>query len=235
MQGEGRHVGRRHLFVRLAGCPLRCRYCDSPESLVPVDHCRVMRAAGGDEIRPNPLDVRALDEIVATSAAAEPQLHALAVTGGEPLSQAGFLAEWLPGRTTRAPVLLETAATLPERLRHVLPWVDIVSADIKLPSNSGEPARWAEHEACLRAALGRDVYVKILVDDGTDRGEVETAVRLVASVDTGIPVFLQPITDPSDGRLCVSPERLEAFYRQIAGIGVEVRVVPQVHKALGIP
>jgi 7-carboxy-7-deazaguanine synthase len=235
VQGEGRHVGRRHLFVRLAGCPLRCRYCDSPESLVPVDHCRIMRAAGDDEIRPNPLGAQALDEIVAACAAAEPQLHALAVTGGEPLSQSGFLAEWLPERSTRVPVLLETAATQPERLREVLPWIDIVSADIKLPSNSGEPARWAEHEACLRAAVGRDVYVKVLVDEGTDRGEVETAVRLVASVDASIPVFLQPITEPSGRRLCVSPQGLESFYRQVAGLGVEVRVVPQVHKALGIP
>jgi len=48
-QGEGVHAGRRHLFVRLGGCPLRCRYCDTPESLVPTAQCRIL---GPDELRP---------------------------------------------------------------------------------------------------------------------------------------------------------------------------------------
>ena len=33
LQGEGLRVGERMVFVRLAGCPWRCRYCDTPESL----------------------------------------------------------------------------------------------------------------------------------------------------------------------------------------------------------
>jgi organic radical activating enzyme len=235
VQGEGRYVGCRHLFVRLAGCPLRCRYCDSPESLVPVPACHVAWGDGREELRPTPLSVSALDEIVATRAATEPRLHALAVTGGEPLAQASFLAEWLPQRSTRVPVLLETAATLPERLAQVLPWVDIVSADIKLPSNSGEPPRWAEHAACLRAAAGCEVYVKVLIDEDTDPEEIARAVRLVAEIDRDIPVFLQPITNPVDGRLCLRPQTLERFYRHVAGLGVEIRVVPQVHKTLGVP
>ena len=31
-QGEGIHVGRLQLFVRLAGCGLRCRYCDTVDA-----------------------------------------------------------------------------------------------------------------------------------------------------------------------------------------------------------
>ena len=53
-QGEGLHAGRRQLFVRFAGCPLRCRYCDTPESLVPVPECRVL-GPDGTERHPNPL------------------------------------------------------------------------------------------------------------------------------------------------------------------------------------
>src|SRR5437016_2506269 len=45
-QGEGAHAGRRQLFVRLGGCPLRCRYCDEPESLVPVAECRILGPDG---------------------------------------------------------------------------------------------------------------------------------------------------------------------------------------------
>ena len=33
IQGEGAHVGRRQVFLRLAGCNIRCTYCDQPEAL----------------------------------------------------------------------------------------------------------------------------------------------------------------------------------------------------------
>jgi pyruvate-formate lyase-activating enzyme len=190
---------------------------------------------GREDARTNPLGVEALDTVVAERAAAEPRLHALALTGGEPLAQAPFLAAWLPRRAIRLPVLLETAATLPAQLERVLPWIDIVSADIKLPSNSGEPPRWGAHEQCLRMSAGRDTYVKLLVDETTDPAELEAGARLVASVDMRIPVFLQPITDVSDGRLLIRASTLEAFYYRVARCGVDVRIVPQTHKVLGVP
>ncbi len=234
VQGEGLHVGRRHLFVRFGGCPLRCRYCDTPESLLPVDHCRLTFADGGTEQRPNPLAVDELDRLVAARAQSETRLHALALTGGEPLAQTDFLVAWLPVRRVRAPVLLETAATMPAQLRRVLPWIDIVSADIKLPSSTGERERWAEHEACLRLAAGRDVYVKMVVDEDTDPREVETGARLVAGVGEDIPVFLQPATGSTGGDVRVRAETLGRLYERAARVGVEVRVVPQIHKILGM-
>jgi len=214
---------------------LRCRYCDSAGSLVPAEACRVAWGDGKNDARPNPIDVGQLDDLVVRRAAEEPQLQALVLTGGEPLVQADFLTRWLSSRSIRIPVLLETAAVLPAQLERVLPWVDILGADIKLPSNSGEPARWAEHEACLRMSASTEVYVKIPVDEATEPGEIQRAVRLVASVSEGIPVFLQPITDPELGRLCIKPQALERFYRGVAGLGVEIRIVPQVHKILGVP
>src|SRR5262249_58416539 len=86
-QGEGSHAGRRQLFVRAGGCPLRCRWCDTPESLVPVATCRVL-GPDGTHVRPNPLTVAALDAEVRALAAAAPPLHAIALTGGEPVAQA---------------------------------------------------------------------------------------------------------------------------------------------------
>src|SRR5262249_28595000 len=167
-QGEGLQVGRRHLFVRFGGCPLRCRYCDQPESLSPVPRCTIT-TAGGVCTRPNPLDVEALDREVAHVVAGAPPLHAIAVTGGEPLAQAEFIPRWLTERTVRLPVLLETAGVLPDRLTRLLPLVDIVSLDVKCPSTTGERARWDEHRACFAAAAasGRDVYGKMPVDEDT--------------------------------------------------------------------
>ncbi|MEM9800788.1 MAG: 7-carboxy-7-deazaguanine synthase QueE, partial [Planctomycetota bacterium] len=31
-QGEGLYVGQPQVFLRLAGCPMRCRWCDTPGS-----------------------------------------------------------------------------------------------------------------------------------------------------------------------------------------------------------
>src|SRR5215471_4735294 len=93
-QGEGLHAGRRHLFVRFGGCPLRCRYCDTPESLVPVETCRVL-GPDGEHGLPNPLDVATLAHELRRLVATAPPLHAVAVTGGEPLAQVDFLDDWL--------------------------------------------------------------------------------------------------------------------------------------------
>src|SRR5438445_192596 len=76
-QGEGVHAGRRQLFARLGGCPLRCRYCDEPESLVPVAECRIL-GPDGMRGRANPFSPAALDaEVTALAAAAPPFLTPL--------------------------------------------------------------------------------------------------------------------------------------------------------------
>src|SRR4030095_3611348 len=88
-QGEGLHAGRRHLFLRFAGCPLRCRYCDTPESLVPVETCRVLGPDGAHRL-PNPLDAATLTREVRALAASAPPPHAIAITGGGPLAACGL-------------------------------------------------------------------------------------------------------------------------------------------------
>jgi organic radical activating enzyme len=234
-QGEGLHAGRRQLFVRFGGCPLRCRYCDTPASLVPAAECRML-GPDGERRRANPLSLHELDAEVSALAAAAPPLHALAVTGGEPLLQADVLLRWLETRRVRLPVLLETAGILPERLRRVLPAVAIVSLDVKCPSNTGERARWDEHAACLEAALGggREVYVKMPVDDGTAAEEVERGARLVAAIAPGVPLFLTPLTEPDGPRLTAGSPALERFHALASRHHPDVRVLPQLHKVLGI-
>jgi organic radical activating enzyme len=234
-QGEGIHAGRRQLFVRAAGCPLRCRWCDTPESLVPVPECRIL-GPDGMRRRANPFTVEALDAEVRTLAAAAPPLHAIALTGGEPVAQADFLAAWLEARSTRLPMLLETAGVLPHRLARLLPFVAIVSLDVKCPSNTGERARWDEHAACLAAAVGdgREVYVKMPVDEGTVPEDVERGARLVAAV-AGVPLFLTPLTRPDAPVFAISAPALERLHAIASRHHPDVRVLPQLHKVLGIP
>src|SRR5438445_4530258 len=91
-QGEGLFAGRRHLFLRLAGCNLRCGYCDTPESLERTPTCTVYSRGGSTLDRENPLTSTEVAVLLEPFLVA-PGLHALALTGGEPLVQSGFLVE----------------------------------------------------------------------------------------------------------------------------------------------
>lgn len=234
-QGEGAYAGEEHLFLRFAGCPLRCRYCDTPESLQRTRACTLHSSLGQATAElANPLRVEMLQALVCSVVERKPSVQRVAVTGGEPLVQWRFLSQVLPGLAELRPVLLETAGVHAEELTQVIEWVDVVSMDIKLPSNSGERPRWQEHEAFLRAASRRQVYVKVLVDEGTDEAEVEQAAQLVRRVAASTPVFLQPISS-HEGELAVSAARLQRFFACARRHLETVRVMPQLHKLLGIP
>ena len=112
----------------------------------------------------------------------------------------------------------------------------IVSLDLKCPSNTGERARWDEHAACLEAAVaaGRDVYVKMPVDEGTLAEEVEHGARLVAAVHPAVPLFLTPLTLPHGTDFTISAATLERLHAVASRRHPDVRVMPQLHKVLGI-
>ena len=70
LQGEADAVGWPTVFVRLTGCPLRCKYCDTSYAF-----------SGGESM--------SVDAVVA--AVAEHRTRHVCVTGGEPLAQKGCL------------------------------------------------------------------------------------------------------------------------------------------------
>jgi 7-carboxy-7-deazaguanine synthase len=231
-QGEGLHVGRRQLFLRLAGCNLRCRYCDTPDSLERLPAFRVFSDGEKPMLHQNPVSVGKVLDMVRPILMNEGPIDGTAITGGEPLLQADFLAELLVSDILPRPRLLETNGMLPERLAVVLAEVDIVSMDFKIPSNTGEPEFWAAHERFLAMARGK-VYVKILVDGGTDVAEVDRAARTVGSIAPETQVFLQPVTAPS-GEVPPTPT-LPLAYRVARQHLEHVRVLPQTHKMLSLP
>ena len=240
IQGEGLNVGSRQLFIRFALCDLRCHFCDSAHTWSVPKECRVEQTPGyrDFETYPNPVPLPVLLKWVDRQN--QPGLHdSITLTGGEPLLHAPFLVEFLPPlrQLTGLPIYLETGGHRPEQLAMVLPYIDLVGMDIKLPSVSGEN-RWQVHaeflQLCHDASV--EVFVKLIVDRNTNPGELEQAAQLVADVNPQIPVFLQPATPSESSPLPIStpsPEQVLAWQTLMKQILKPVRVVPQTHKMIG--
>jgi 7-carboxy-7-deazaguanine synthase len=234
-QGEGARVGEKQLFVRFAGCNLRCQYCDTPESLVRVPRCEVSYPSGGEETISNPIGVAALAAIVARFLAEDPGIARIALTGGEPMVQHRFITAWLRQEPPARGCLLETAATLSSGLEDLLPHLDTVSADIKLPSNSGEAPLWDRHrEFFIKCSVASRIYVKMPVCDATDDDEVRVGARLARELLPGALLYLQPITDPDGGAWRLGTSRMLALVAAAAAEAPRAVLLPQMHKMMAI-
>ena len=239
IQGEGAHVGERQIFLRLAGCNRDCAYCDQPEARTIPLQAMIEIAPGGREFMALPNPLRAETVARAIRMLDDARLHrALAVTGGEPLLQAGFLGALLPAvRESGLPVLLETNGTRPDALAALLPRVDIVSMDLKLKSATGRSMPVSLHERFLRTAAAADVelVVKAVVVKTTTLREIRRAAKLVASVAPDAPLVLQPVTPvrKRGGPRPPSPEWMLRLQEIAATVLRDVRVIPQTHKMTG--
>jgi 7-carboxy-7-deazaguanine synthase len=233
IQGEGALAGAKQLFVRFAGCNISCAYCDTPRARERENFGAYEKSpgAGPNVLFPNPVDARKLARIAADSmAGAEGSYHSISITGGEPLVQAEFLEEWLPLVRKKRPVFLETNGTLPKEAARLAHMVDFVSMDIKMPSAAKCGPFWDLHRDFIRACLKRNLSVKLTVSPEVDDYEVSKAAILVSKLSKVVPVFIQP----ASGGKSIGVEKLLAMHDTCARFLANVRVLPQVHKTLGI-
>jgi 7-carboxy-7-deazaguanine synthase len=243
IQGEGLNVGTRQIFIRFALCDLRCHFCDSAHTWSTPTTCRIERSPGlrDFEIYSNPVSLTQLIEWVKRQNIL-PLHDSISLTGGEPLLHAQFLVEFLPQvrRVTGLPIYLETGGHRPEKLANILPYLDSVGMDFKLPSVSGE-SHWQEHAKFLQLCYESqvEVFVKIIVSDKTDPTDLEDAGLLVAEVSPQIPIFLQPVTPLAASEqltqnpiFAPAPEQVLIWQALMKRFVKQVRVVPQTHKML---
>jgi len=244
IQGEGRYVGEPQVFLRLAGCPLRCRWCDTPGSWSPVrSEARIAAPRGTARAPSAATPFQALCWI----AEVEPGTpRTVSVTGGEPLLWPDFLLG-LRGLAGPRRLHLETAGGHPEELRRVADAFDHVSLDLKLPSDLGAPvpvageslpageAGWRDaRRASLAVVAGRDAVAKLVVS-GDRRGlDYRPLLADAAELAPDVPLFVQPVTPV--GEVPPAPAALIVEVAELArSAGLDVRVVPQVHRLLRVP
>ncbi len=221
IQGEGPWVGESQIFLRFAGCNLSCKYCDTGYAL----HVPVQYKVDDDKNYNNPATLTEIMDIIRGYGSSS---TTVSLTGGEPLLQDDYLKILLPVLKREGyRVYLETNATLPKQLAKILQWVDIVSADIKLPGFTGKDDIPKEHREFLHIAREKNLFVKVVVTDETVLDEISVAVDIIKDVDVNIPLVIQP--DIKMGSI----ERLLKFY-EYARTGLpNVRLIPQIHKLMG--
>jgi len=239
VQGEGPWAGQRHIFVRFIGCDLRCAFCDTPEAVKEVKAggakrpCHAQIFAGSLEREPvsNPIAPSALTSLCSRLVLPGPSRAVVSLTGGEPLLHHVFLREWLPSVQELFEIYLETSGIHYETMLDLAGLIDVVSMDIKLPSATGGRPRWGEHRKFLSAAAGTFLFVKSVVTRTTSDDDVIAAARLLAEHDRRLSFVIQP----AGGTFAPDLKDLLRFQRHALALLEDVRVIPQVHKVLGMP
>jgi organic radical activating enzyme len=217
VQGEGPFTGERQIFVRLAGCPLRCRYCDTPASLTAQGHPQLT-----------------LDQVMQQITDLRDRAGTVSVTGGEPLMQAGFVADlFIALKKRRIRTYLETGGVHAQALKKVVAGADVISMDIKLPSAVGR-SYWKEHGEFL-AVGGKKIFVKIVWEAASQLAELKKAVALLSARPTPPLLVLQPVSAVESAVRGPAPEpataeHLADAYALAARALPRVLVMPQQHK-----
>ncbi len=111
--------GKTSTAVYLAGCPLQCYWCNVPFLVSPAE--------GSYDVKPTSFFVTHFAKIQSGTDAA-------VFLGGEPLMQANALIEACRAlKSMGFSIRTETAGYYPESLRDLLPYLDYVAMDVKVP------------------------------------------------------------------------------------------------------
>lgn len=204
-------MGVRQIFVRFFGCNLACKFCDTPlyafREYTPEELLERLKGHPG-------------------------KFHSVSFTGGEPLLQKGFLKNIFALNHKRGSKnYLETNGTLPSALKEVIEGADIIAMDLKFPSSTGLKDYWGEHHAFLKIASQKDVFLKAVICKNTEEYDLKRALALIKDINEDIPLILQP-----DGECdyALLEEKLERFRDICLSEKIKARLVPQMHKILGV-
>ncbi|MCM8823838.1 MAG: 7-carboxy-7-deazaguanine synthase QueE [Candidatus Omnitrophica bacterium] len=209
IQGEGPYLGISQVFVRFYGCNLDCTYCDTRQIY--------FKEMSVEEVKSNVYNYQ--------------DYHSISITGGEPLLQVDFLMELLPQfKQDKKLIYLETNGVLYQNLKKIISWVDIIAMDFKLPSSCGSQNLFIQHRYFLEEALKRETFIKVVITPSTNEEELVEVFSIARSIRPEIIFVLQP-QHPYEEAL---KERI-GYFSDLGRIYLpNIRVIPQMHKILGV-
>jgi 7-carboxy-7-deazaguanine synthase len=218
IQGEGPHIGVKQLFIRFCDCNLNCDYCDTN--------------ANEDYIELTPEELKKEIENFDLKS-----IHSISLTGGEPLIWADFLLEFLPylklmKNAFNGKIYLETNSTLKDNLEKIIDYIDIISADIKLPSSSGIESSFAIHDEFFKVAkkYNKEIFAKIVFDENILTDEISHCLKLAEKYN--LPLILQPKS--IEDKVSVDKDKIFEVFNKFLAHYPNTKVIPQVHKFLGV-
>ena len=157
--------------------------------------------------------------------------HSISLTGGEPLTYKSFVRELgVKLKRDEKIIYLETNGTLPDALKEVIDYIDIVAMDFKLPSSSGDMSFWNEHERFLRIAKSKKVFIKAVVSEATQERDIKKGLAIIRAIKKDSKFILQP-ANPGEDFL---RKKLQDFMAICADSGINTKVMAQMHKKLGV-
>jgi organic radical activating enzyme len=211
IQGEGLYLGEKQVFVRFFDCNLNCKFCDTS-----LTH---FSEYGAQELFE---ELKTYDR----------PIHSISFTGGEPLLQKDFLKEVLKlAHQHGFKNYLDTNGTLADELEETIDYLDIIAMDLKLPSSTGLHHFWDAHRRFLKIASGREVFLKAVICESTEKEDLEEALKLIKETNRYAALVLQP--DSFAGHSCIN-KKLESFRDLCNDNGVTACIIPQVHKMVGV-
>jgi len=226
IEGEGILYGTKTLFVRLAGCPYTCFYCDTLDAL-PLDSGKEYSITEACDLIDNNL---------------QDNTYKVNFTGGEPLIQyeaVNELAKHVKARGVST--YLESACFDSKKFLYVLPSIDFVKIEFKTIDSEfidekHYPNLIKNTLECLKAAIEakKTTYIKIVISSKTELGSfkelLDQIFKIISKEDIS-GFIIQPTTSLSEPTFF----QLLMFYDNVYPYYEEVRVVPQLHKIISAP
>ncbi len=205
------YLGEKQIFVRFFGCNLSCKFCDTK-----LDRFL--------EYEPQ--------ELFGEIKLYQDKYHSISFTGGEPLLQKDFLKEVLQlTKNAGYRNYLETNGTLPGELADVIDYLDFIAMDFKLPSSTQMGNLWGLHRKFLQIALGKEVFVKVIISSETEEKDLRAGLDLINELDKSVVLVLQPDSRQDYDSL---KDKLANFKQICMQENITACIIPQMHKVVGV-